>query len=221
MRPSAAPVLLLLMMFAARLAGFDPGESQQRFLDVRLQAGLERGFSEIDDEDARGQPSLAGAVTLMYGDIGSARPHEAENDWQEWMDDLGFVLGGRAAAVHWTGDPGRDSGRRVSRESFGLAVVGGLAWRWNDSVHLELCGLYGVGVSSTGKAIEGEFERSGAMRWYGVEAGTYYTWRNNLQTGLTLGYDQARFDAPLGASGDDVAWRAGGVDAYASLGYRF
>src|SRR4051812_31475550 len=100
MRLSVVPVPML-MLLAARLAALDPGDSQQRFLDVRLQAGVERGFTEIDGADAHGRISPAGAVTAMYGDIGSAKTHEAENDWQEWMDDIGFVLGGRAAAIRW------------------------------------------------------------------------------------------------------------------------
>jgi hypothetical protein len=218
MRPSAIP---LLMLVATHLAALDPDESHLRFIDVRLQAGVERGFTDIDGVDSHGRISPAGAVTAMYGDVGSAARHEAENEWQEWLDDIGFVLGARAAAIRWTGDPGGDTAQRRTLESFGLAVVGGLAWTWNPQVHLELCGIYGVGVASTGKAIEFEFDQNGAMRWYGIELGTYYTWPNQVQTGLTLGYDQARFDAPLTTGGDDAAWRAGGLNGYLALGYRF
>ncbi len=213
---SPLPSVITCLAFTAVCAGLEGGDSKLRFVDVRLHAGIDQGLSEIDGADYDARTGPVGGLTVMCGDIGSAK--QAEYDWAE---DLGIVLGARISAVHWEGELGSDQDQEASLEGLSLALVGGLAFTWDDEMHIELCGLYGRGLASGGELKGFEFQDDGDFAVIGGELGIYYTWPNAWQVGGNLGFQRAKIKAEPSDDGDEVAMTAGGLTANLSLGYRF
>src|SRR5688500_11226195 len=113
-----APTLLLAVgcmsiVLAARCAALDPGESLLRFVDARLQLGVEQGLRQVGDVAYHERNSPVATLTVMAGDIGSARMRELD-----WASDLGIVLGLRLSAVDWEGGRETDRDQRDSLDAF-------------------------------------------------------------------------------------------------------
>jgi hypothetical protein len=191
-----------LLLVVSALATCVPAwsESKLAYVDLRVQGG------------ATVTTGAMGALTLMCGDIGDNSRHVVEMD-----QDVGIVIGirGIGASVHAPIDGAPDLPLRLAGGEF----LGGLGYLADAENHLELLAKYHMGVTAqTGDTRR--FRRNGTYRGFGGELGWYHTWTSRIQFGLLAGYSvrTLRLDVP---GGSRYSSRIDGIDASASLGYRF
>src|SRR5450432_2113043 len=102
------------------------------FVDLRAQVGIDQGISQVDGLGTDSQFSKTAALTLMFGDIGTA-----DSGSIDWDADLGVVLGLRVAAGHWQGQGPATAATGEAFNTLGATGVGGFGLFETKQVHLE------------------------------------------------------------------------------------
>ncbi|MBA2481323.1 MAG: hypothetical protein H0V44_11735 [Planctomycetes bacterium] len=192
-------VLVFAAMSTASAANWEESPSKLAFVDLRVSGGA----------TANSDPVVA--VSLMCGDLGLKDQHVITID-----QDAGIVIGVRGIGARVDAKLSGNQSQAVRLA--GGEFLGGFGYIAGPKDHLELLGGYHMGVTTL--AGDGSnFSRNGTYRGFGGELGWYHTWDSHVQIGILAGYSvrKLKLDSP----GGRVSARVGGVDAMASLGYRF
>jgi hypothetical protein len=175
-------------------------ESALAFVDLRAQGGL------------LASEANAASLSIMAGDIGNKDKHVISFD-----ADMGIVIGLRGLLGRITADY-KDLPGDIDLDIGGGSFLGGLGFYLGPNTHAELLGGYGRGACTVDGSHPWD-DRVAKYTHYQAELGWYYTWRTNLQVGLTVGYSLIKVKVDTTA-GDEKA-ETDGFDAGMSLGYRF
>ena len=220
---------LLLTTIATTQAVEDDDE------DFNAIARKERDPYRVNDWRLGYSMLPAGADISIMDQESNANPanYERETNWDltgrvsvMWMtpwsgisEDGDFILGLELSTNHCVIESSAVS-PEIDLRSYQLTLHPGLAWLLDDEFHVELNPYFGIGHA--------EFEQSEAgdgtgLYWeVGFRLAGYYTWSNNIQLGLQLGYLYASSDGEMeGATATyDSELIINGMTVGIQLGYR-
>jgi hypothetical protein len=231
----ATPVVRTLGLLSLLLAGMSGAQAvEDDDEDFNAIARKERDPYRVNDWRLGYSMLPAGADISIMDSDSNANPnnYERETSWDltgrtglMWMtpwsgvsEDGDFILGLELSTNHCVIESSATS-PEIDLRSYQVTLHPGLAWLLDDEFHIELNPYFGIGHAEFEQSLAGD--GTGLYWEVGFRAAAYYTWSNNVQLGLQIGYLYATSEGEIeGTDTYDTEIDINGLTVGIQIGYR-